>query len=79
MYMADSPIPFACQRSLWMCFSHLSVPSEEIEDLEMLKEKLEITNPILSVIKEMMNVKILLNPLFALICISNIFGKYYFL
>ena len=31
--MADSPIPFACQRSLWMSFSHLSVPSEEIEDL----------------------------------------------
>ena len=55
--------------------THLSVPSEEIEDLEMLKEKLEITNPIWSVFKEMMNLNILLNPLFALICICNIFGE----
>ena len=55
--------------------THLSVPSEEIEDLEMLKEKLEITNPIWSVFKEMMNLNILLNPLFALICICNVFGE----
>ena len=55
--------------------THLSVPSEEIEDLEMLKEKLEITNPIWSVFKEMMNLNILLNPLFTLICICNVFGE----
>ena len=54
--------------------SHLSVPLEEIEDPQMLEEKLK-ENPISSVLKEMMDLKILLNPLFALICISNIFGK----
>ena len=56
---------------------HLSIPSEEILDPELLKEKIETTNPIMNVLKEMLDFDIMLNPLFALICISNIFGEFY--
>ena len=41
----------------------------------MLREKSESDNPIMSVLKEMVDFEIMLNPLFVLICISNILGK----
>ena len=40
----------------------------------MLREKSESDNPIMSVLKEMVDFEIMLNPLFVLICISNILG-----
>lgn len=55
--------------------SHLSVPIEEI-DADLLKEKMEFSKPILSVLREMMDLSVIMNPLFALICISNVFGMY---
>lgn len=55
--------------------SHLDIPEEEINNPEMIKAKLEISNPVSSVLKEMMDFEIMLNPLFVLICISNILGK----
>ncbi len=55
--------------------SHLSIPVEEIVDPQMIKDKIEASNPVLSVLKEMLNFEIMLNPLFVLICISNVFGK----
>ena len=65
---------FAHRGSVVAC--HLSIPSEEILDPELLKEKIETTNPIMNVLKEMLDFDIMLNPLFALICISNIFGEF---
>lgn len=66
---------FAHRGSVVAC--HLSIPSEEILDPELLKEKIETTNPIMNVLKEMLDFDIMLNPLFALICISNIFGEFF--
>ena len=55
--------------------SHLCMADNDIIDPELLKEKSQSDNPILSVLKEMMDFEIMLNPLFVLICISNILGK----
>jgi len=55
--------------------SHLSIPSSEIKDPSLLREKIDALNPIWSVFKEMLDFDIMFNPLFALICISNIFGN----
>lgn len=54
--------------------SHLSIPAKEIGDPQMVKEKIESSNPVMSVLKEMLDFEIMLNPLFVLVCISNIFG-----
>merc|ERR1719468_1373633 len=53
--------------------THLSVPNEETEELEAFSENYKC-NPIMSVLKEMIDFEIMLNPLFVLICVSNIFG-----
>ena len=55
--------------------SHLFVADNDILDPDMLREKSESDNPIMSVLKEMVDFEIMLNPLFVLICISNILGK----
>ena len=55
--------------------SHLCVADDDILDPDILKEKSESDNPILSVLREMMDFEIMLNPLFVLICISNILGE----
>ena len=55
--------------------SHLFVEDNNILDPDMLREKSESDNPIMSVLKEMVDFEIMLNPLFVLICISNILGK----
>ena len=54
--------------------SHLFVADNDILDPDMLREKSESDNPIMSVLKEMVDFEIMLNPLFVLICISNILG-----
>ena len=54
--------------------SHLSIPSSEIKDPSLLQEKIDALNPIWSVFKEMLDFDVMVNPLFALICVSNIFG-----
>ena len=63
----------------WIIFtivaSHLCVADDDVMDPDILKEKSQSDNPILSVLKEMMDFEIMLNPLFVLICISNILGK----
>ncbi len=54
--------------------SHLSIPKDEIGDPSLIDEKIQNSKPIMSVLREMMDCGVMLDPLFALICVSNVLG-----
>ena len=53
--------------------SHLDIAVKDIDD-EFLNDKLKITKPLWTTLKEMIDVSYLANPLYLLVCISNILG-----